>query len=146
MYGHTHQFTGGDTPPCVMSTQFQRTEPAHDIQHSHRGPDHLPPNILNIRIGFHCFHDCLVFLLCGVIFVDGQGALVEPGYAYRIKDEECLGLGGNTTVLIMEEGDAKGLCVKQTKEWQEKYNAETEAAARRAARPWNRVFSKFHQK
>ncbi len=111
----------------------------------------MPPHVLNVKFGVHCLRDCLVFLLRGVIFIDGQGAIVEPGYAYAVRDEEMIGLGGNTTVFIMEEGEMKGICAQKTKESQEKYWAEEkywaakEAGKRRQDRLWNRVLAKFRR-
>lgn len=130
----------------LTSTQFQRSEPADDIHYAHGGPDHLPPNELSCKISFHCFRDCLVFLLHGVIFIDGQGAIIEPGYAYVVKDEESIGLGGNTTILVMEEGEMKGICAQRTKEWQEKYWAEKEAAKRKQNELWHRVMTKLRRR
>lgn len=120
----------------------------HQIHFAHSGPDHLPQNILNTRVGFHCFRDCLVFLLRGAIFLEGFGALVEPGYAYAIKDEEMLGLGGNTTIFVMEEGAMeegamKGICAQKTREKQEEFRRNKEANEKRQRRPWNRVRNKF---
>jgi len=35
--------------------------------------------------------DCLLFLLRGVVFIQGQGLLVEASYAYVVKDEGISG-------------------------------------------------------
>lgn len=88
-----------------------------------------------MKVGLHCFRHCLIFLLRGVIFIDKQGALIEPGYAYVVRDEEWIGLGGNTTILVMEEGEMKGICAQKLKEEQEEYRAEKEAAKREQERP-----------
>ncbi|KAK8097531.1 hypothetical protein PG984_016670 [Apiospora sp. TS-2023a] len=98
----------------TVKEEFRRPEAAHEIHFAYN--DRLPPNIRSTRFGFHCLQDCLVFLLRGVIFLDGSGALVEPGYAYAIKDETMLGLGGNTTIFVMEEGAMKGICAQKTRE------------------------------
>lgn len=87
----------------------------------------------------------MIFLLCGVIFIDGQGALIEPGYAYVVRDEEWVGLGGNTAIFVMEEGEMKGICAQKLKEEQEKYWAEEEAAKKKKERPWNRMMTKFRR-
>ena len=126
-------------------TQFQRSEPIHDIHYAHSGPDHLPPNVLNLKINFRCLRDCLIFLLRGVIFIDGQGAIIEPGYVYVVRDEEWIGLGGNTTIFVMEEGEMKGICAQKLKEEQEKHRTEMEAAKEKQKRFWNRVLAKFRQ-
>lgn len=98
-----------------------------------------------MKVGFHCFRDCLVFLLRGVIFLEGSGALVEPGYAYAIQDEEMLGLGGNTTIFVMEEGAMKGICAQKTRERQEEMRRNHEAYEKRQKRPWNRVRNMFRR-
>ncbi|KAK7968621.1 hypothetical protein PG988_007694 [Apiospora saccharicola] len=131
----------------ALKEEFRRPEPLHQIHFAHSGPDRLPQNILNTRVGFHCFQDCLVFLLRGVIFLDESGsALVEPGYAYAIKDETMLGLGGNTTIFVMEEGAMKGICAQKTREAQEEFRRNQEAEERRQRRPWNRVRNKLRPK
>ena len=88
----------------------------------------------------------MVFLLRGVIFLEGSGALIEPGYAYAIKDENMLGLGGNTTIFVMEEGAMKGICAQKTKESQEEIRRNREAEERRQRRPWNRLRNKLRPK
>ncbi|KAI3325017.1 hypothetical protein HD806DRAFT_553188 [Xylariaceae sp. AK1471] len=125
----------------ALKEEFQRSEAAHDIHFTHSGPDHLPPNVLSLKISLHCLRHCLVFLLRGVIFIDGQGKIIEPGYAYVVKDEEWIGLGGNTTIFVMEEGEMKGICAQKLEEAQEKYWADQEAAKRKQNRLWNRVLS-----
>lgn len=67
----------------------------------------------------------------------------EPGCAYVMKNETWIWLGGNTTILVMEEGEMKGLCAQKTKEFQEKYRAEKEAEERKQKRVWNRALAKF---
>lgn len=64
-----------------------------------------------------CLRDCLVFLChCGTILIRGQGEITETGYAYVVKNEECLGLGENTAILVMEQGAMKGVCNRKTDE------------------------------
>ncbi|CAM1503145.1 Fc.00g079210.m01.CDS01 [Cosmosporella sp. VM-42] len=129
----------------ALKEEFQRSEPAHDIHFAHCGPDHLPPNVPNVKIGFHCLRDCLVFLLRGIIFIDLQGAIVEPGYAYVVKDEEWIGLGVNTTIFVMEEGEMKGICAQKLKEDQEKYRMEEEAARKKRNGLWGKVLTKMRR-
>ena len=133
------------TAQPLTETQFKRPEPFYNIHFAQSGPENRPPNILNTRVGYHCFKDCLVFLLRGVVFIEGQGALMDPGYAYAVKDEKMIGLGGNTTVFFMEEGEMKGICAQKTKESQDKYWAEKEARERERNRPWNKVLRKFRR-
>lgn len=125
--------------------QFQRSEPIHDIHYAYSGPEHIPPHVRNVRISLHCLSDCLVFLLRGIIFIDRQGVLTEPGYAYFVKDEVGLELGGNTTIFVMEEGEMKGICARKLKEKHEKYLAEKESAERKQNRPWNALLAKFRR-
>lgn len=97
----------------LTSQQFQRSEPAHDIHVFHSGPNQLPLDVVNVKLNFHCLENCLVFLLRGILFIEGQGMIIEPGYAYAIKGEEWIGLGGNTTIFVMEEGEMKGICARK---------------------------------
>lgn len=46
--------------------------------------------------------------------------LVDAGCAYVVKGEKWLGLGANTTVFVMEEGDMIGICTKKAREEKEK--------------------------
>ncbi|KAM7192618.1 hypothetical protein V8F33_008229 [Rhypophila sp. PSN 637] len=98
----------------ALKEEFRRSEPAHQIHYNASGPDHIPPYVRNIGIGFHCMKHCLVFLLRGVIFIDGQGAFVDEGCAYLLKDEKMIHLGGGTTIFVMEEGEMKGICAEET--------------------------------
>ncbi|KAK0639850.1 hypothetical protein B0T16DRAFT_497832 [Cercophora newfieldiana] len=126
----------------AVKEEFRRSEGVQDIHFNHSGPDHIPPTIRNIRVSFDCFRHCLVFLLRGALFIEGQGMVIEPGYAYEIKDEEWIGLGGNTTILVMEEGEMKGVCSRNLKVKQEKILAEQEEARRKENQVWNRVLTK----
>jgi len=89
--------------------------------------------------------DCLVLLLRGIAFIEGQGALVDAGYAYAVRNEEWLRLGGNAVVLFIEEGEMKGICTRKTQEAQQIYRAEREAEERRQRRPWNRAIAMFRR-
>jgi len=75
--------------------------------------------------------DCLVFLLCGVIFIEGQGAFGDEGCAYVVKDEKVIGLGGATNIFIMEEGEMKGACAEETRKQAEKIRRQMEASERK---------------
>ena len=39
---------------------------------------------------------------------------MESGCSYVIKDEVSIGLYGNTTLVVMEEGEERGACMKLT--------------------------------
>ncbi|KAK4209208.1 hypothetical protein QBC37DRAFT_352148 [Rhypophila decipiens] len=126
----------------ALKEEFQRPESAHAIHWCHSGPDHVPPNIPNTGFGVHCLKDCLLFLLQGQIFIEGQGRFIEPGYAYAVKDEKMIRLGGNTTVFVMEEGEMRGICAQKLKEaWEEEEKLE-EAREKRENRPWNKVLNR----
>jgi len=101
--------------------------------------------VRNVRLNLPCFSDCLVFLLRGTIFIEGQGELSEPGYAYAIQDEEWIGLGGSTVILVMEEGEMKGICAKRTKEKQDKQRTGQGAAGKSPAKSWNKILAKFRR-
>ena len=58
--------------------------------------------------------DYFVFLLRGVIFIDGQGAIIDKGRAYVVKDEKMIGIGGATDIWIIEEGEMKGFYAEVT--------------------------------
>ena len=84
-------------------------------------------------------------MLRGAIFIDGQGKFIEPGYAYVVKDEEWIGLGGNTTVFVMEEGEMKGICAQKVNEGQERYRIDKEAAKRKQFGLWDKACRKFRR-
>jgi len=75
--------------------------------------------------------DCLVFLLRGAIFIDGQGAFADEGHAYMVKDEKMVGLGGATDIWVMEEGEMKGICAEVTREKAEEFRRRQEADERK---------------
>jgi hypothetical protein len=56
-----------------------------------------------------------------------------------------MGLGGNTTIFIMEEGEIKGICDQRLNEEQKNYWERQEAAKERQNRLWNRVLTKFYR-
>ena len=63
--------------------------------------------------------DCLVFLLRGKLAIKGQGWVEATGCAYRIKDEQMVWLLGTATIVIMEEGEQRGVCTRDTRRFQE---------------------------
>jgi hypothetical protein len=44
--------------------------------------------------------------------------VTETGCAYCVKDEASLWLCGTTTIVVMEEGDQRGECLRRTRESQ----------------------------
>lgn len=144
-----------------MSAQFQRSEPADEI---HYIPSRdIPPNALDMKVSLPCLRDCLVFLYRGAIFIQGQGAVSEPGHVYAVKNEEWLGLGENTTIFVMEQGVMKGICNRKTEEeqrvnrareeaWEAKVTLELsedwnrrEAVEAKRNKPWNKLLRKLRR-
>jgi hypothetical protein len=74
------------------------------------------------------FRDCQVFLLYGAFLIEGQGRVMETGYSYLIKDEVWIGLCGSTTLVVMEEGEMRGACLKHTQEMREKILTEIKSS------------------
>jgi hypothetical protein len=64
------------------------------------------------------------FLLRGEFIIKGQGRVIETGCAYRVKDEAWLWLCGTTTIVVMEEGEQRGECLRCTQESRELILAE----------------------
>jgi hypothetical protein len=90
-----------------------------------------------------CFRDCQVFLLHGTFFIEGQGYVTEAGCSYYVKDEVRIGVYGNTTLVIMEEGDQRGACLKHTQELQERILAEMQSPKK--LKKWKRTVSRTSQ-
>jgi hypothetical protein len=87
--------------------------------------------------GFYqpCFRDCLVFLLRGEFVIKGQGRVTKTGCAYRVKDEEWIWLCGTTTLVVMEEGEQRGVCRKRIQEERERTLAEMKSPKKLKKRP-----------
>ncbi|KAH8600235.1 hypothetical protein B0O99DRAFT_682678 [Bisporella sp. PMI_857] len=98
----------------AVKEEFQRPEPADELHYlssmSTGSPtgDHKP-----------CYRDCLIFILRGEFIIKGQGRFTEAGCAYRVKDEAWIWLCGTTTIVVMEEGEEKGRCLRDTQELRE---------------------------
>jgi hypothetical protein len=60
--------------------------------------------------------------------IKGQGRVTETGCAYRVKDEAWLWLYGTTTIVVMEEGDQRGVCLRSTEESRELILAEMDGS------------------
>ena len=93
----------------LISTQNQFERPEHEV-HYLGSMSRGSPN----RFSLACFRDCLVFLLRGEFIIEGQGRVTETGCAYHVKDEAWLMLCGTTTIVVMEEGEQKGECLRRT--------------------------------
>ena len=110
--------------------QFNRPEPAHELHYfgsmSKAGPNGLSQP---------CFRDCLIFLLRGEFFIKGQGRVTKTGCAYTVKDEEWIWLCGTTTLVVMEEGEQRGVCRRRTQEERERILAEMKSPKRLKKRP-----------
>jgi hypothetical protein len=93
----------------VVKEEFDRPEPACQLHYySSRGP--------LLHVSQPCFRDCQVFLLHGAFLIEGQGRVTETGCSYLVKEEVWIGLCGSTTLVVMEEGEERGTCLKYTQE------------------------------
>jgi hypothetical protein len=71
------------------------------------------------QVSLSCLRDCQIFLFRGGFHVEGQGGVFRTCCSYLVKDEEWIGLcGSNTVIVIMEEGEQKGICRQRTLEAQ----------------------------
>jgi hypothetical protein len=109
----------------LISTQnqFNRPEPAYELHYLNTMSSGLP-----IGDSKPCYRDCLIFLLRGEFIIKGQGRLIETGCAYRVKDEAWLWLCGTTTIVVMEEGEQRGECLRCTQESRELILAERDGS------------------
>ena len=105
----------------VVKEEFDRPEPAYQL-HYYSNRSHLP-----VHVSQPCFRDCQVFLLHGEFFIEGQGRVTETGCSYLVKKEVWIGLCGSTTVVVMEEGEERGTCLKYTQESRERMLAKTQS-------------------
>jgi hypothetical protein len=99
--------------------QFNRPEPAYELHYCGSMSQGLP-NGSNLPR----FRDCLIFPLRSEFIMKGQGRVTETGYVYRVKDEEWIWLCGTTTLVVMEEGEQRGVCRRRTQEERERILAE----------------------
>ncbi|KAF2253631.1 hypothetical protein BU26DRAFT_548051 [Trematosphaeria pertusa] len=107
----------------AVKEEFKRPEPAHELHYLNTMSRGLP-----IGDNKPCYRDCLIFLLRGEFIIKGQGRVVETGCAYRVKDEAWLWLCGTTTIVVMEEGEQRGACLKSTQESRELVLAERDGS------------------
>jgi hypothetical protein len=98
----------------VVKEEFRRPEPAYELHYWHSGGSDLLLPALYAHLP--CFRDCQIFLLHGAFLIEGQGLMTETGCSYLVKEEVLIGLCGNTTVVVMEEGEERGRCRKHTQE------------------------------
>ena len=108
----------------AVKEAFNRPEPAYELHYCSSGPNQLPLTVCGVKVSLPCLRDCQVFLLRGAFLIEGQGRVIETGCSYLVKDEVCIGLYGSTTLIVMEEGEQRGACLKNTKEMQERIRAE----------------------
>jgi len=95
-----------------ISNSFNRPEPANQLHYYQSGRSSFLP----IWINLPCFRYCQVFLLHGEFIIEGQGRVIEPGCSYVVKDEVWIGLCGRMTLVVMEEGEERGTCLKYAQE------------------------------
>lgn len=103
----------------AVKEEFNRPEPAYELHYLSTMSSGLP-----IGDSKPCYRDCLIFLLRGEFIIKGQGRVIETGCAYRVKDEAWLWLCGTTTIVVMEEGEQRGECLRCTQESRELILAE----------------------
>jgi hypothetical protein len=108
----------------AVKEEFDRPKPAHELHYCSSEPSRLPLTVCGVRVSLQCFRDCQVFLLHGAFLIEGQGRVTETGYSYLVKDEVWIGLYGSTTLVVMEEGEMRGACARDTQEMREKILAE----------------------
>jgi len=95
----------------AVKEEFDRPEPAYELHYLNTMSRGLP-----IGDNKPCYRDCLIFLLRGEFIIKGQGRLIETGCAYRVKNEAWLWLCGTATIVVMEEGEQRGECLRHTQE------------------------------
>jgi hypothetical protein len=76
----------------------------------------------------------LIFLLRGEFIIKGHGRVIDTGYAYRVKDEAWIWLCGTTIIVIMEEGEQRGECLRCTQESRELILAERDGTRKERER------------
>ena len=81
-----------------------------------------------------CYRDCLIFLLRGEFIIKGQGRVIDTGCAYQVKDEAWIWLCGTTTIVVMEEGEQRGECLRCTQESRELILAERDGTRKERKR------------
>jgi hypothetical protein len=108
----------------VVKEEFDRPEPAYQL-HYHSAMSRHPLQV--VYVSLPCFRDCQVFLLHGEFFIEGQGRVTETGCSYIIKEEVWIGLCESTTLVVMEEGEERGTCLKYTQELRERRLAEMQS-------------------
>jgi len=109
----------------VVKEEFDRPEPAYQL-HYYSNRSHHPLSGW-VSVSQPCFRDCQVFLLHGAFAIQGQGLVTETGCSYLVKDEVWIDLCGNTTLVVMEEGEERGTCLKYTQESRERMLAERQS-------------------
>ena len=90
-----------------------------------------------------CYRDCLIFLLRGEFIIGGQGRVIDTGCAYRVKDEAWIWLCGTTTIVVMEEGEQRGECLRCTQESRELKLAERDGTRKEKKRAKKLLDEKF---
>lgn len=95
----------------AVKEDFNRPEPIKDMHYMDTISTGTPIGDSKL-----CYRDCLVFLLRGEFVISGQGRAMHAGCAYHVRDEAWIWLRGMTTIVVMEEGDQRGECLRATQE------------------------------
>ena len=108
-----HHFALGSVAGAFGAFMVYPIDLVKTRMHNQRGGEHQP-----------CFRACLIFILRGEFIIKRQRRVTKTGCAYRAKDEEWIWLCGTTTLVVMEEGEQRGVCRRRTQEEQESIQAE----------------------
>ncbi len=90
-----------------------------------------------------CYQDCLIFFLRGEFITKGQGRAIDTGCAYRVKDEAWIWLCGTTTIVVIEEGEQRGKCLRCTQESRELILAERDGTRKERKRAKKLLYEKL---
>ncbi|KAM7206095.1 hypothetical protein V8F20_002877 [Naviculisporaceae sp. PSN 640] len=110
---------------AMINTEFSGSGPPNEIHYinsSSEFPGNTDPDaVSNMIVSLPCLSDCFVFLYRGAIFLPGgPPAITKTGLAYVVKDEQWIGLGRDTEIFIMEQGETKGVCSGRKEEEEQK--------------------------
>jgi hypothetical protein len=70
----------------------------------------------------------------GEFIIKGQGRVIDTGCAYLVKDEAWIWLCGTTTIVVMEEWEQRGECLRCTQESRELILAERDGTRKERKR------------
>ena len=65
------------------------------------------------------FRDCKAFPYRGAYLMERQGRVIETSHSCLVEDEVWIGVYGNTTLVVMDEGEMTSACARYTQEMRE---------------------------